>query len=86
MKLRFISDPSHGYLEIPIELINKYNIYNRISNFSFKTKQFAYLEEDCDAPLFFEAIKKNNHINNFEVITKYIDYSAPCRDFDRFQE
>lgn len=84
MQLRFIQDPSHGYLEIPMEIINKYNIYNKISRFSFKTEQFAYLEEDCDAPLFFKIIEENNHTNNFEIVEKHINHPAPCRNFDRF--
>lgn len=56
--LKFISTPSHGYLLVPYEVMNKYpKIKKEISDFSWITDSIWYLEEDVDAPLFMISAK-----------------------------
>jgi hypothetical protein len=52
------SDAYHGWLEVPVEEIEKLGIKNNISNFSYINNNLAYLEEDCDAVLFIKAYEK----------------------------
>ena len=56
----FHTDPAHGWLEVPIELLQELNISNKISEFSYinYTETSAYLEEDCDAPILLKAYKE----------------------------
>lgn len=53
----FISDPGHGWLKVPYKLLETLGIQNKISHYSYRTREDAYLEEDCDAPLFLDSAK-----------------------------
>lgn len=53
----FISDPGHGWLKVPIALLVQLNIVDKISGYSYQRDNYAYLEEDCDAPLLLNALK-----------------------------
>lgn len=57
MLFRFISDPGHGWLETDRAMIKRVGIENKISSYSYQKGFAVYLEEDCDAPLFIEALK-----------------------------
>ena len=48
--LRFIEDPGHGWLEVPVADLVKLGIENEITPYSYKSRdgKLAYLEEDCD--------------------------------------
>jgi hypothetical protein len=52
---RFITDPGHGWLEVPIAEIKALGIADKISAYSYRKGNMAYLEEDCDAGLFLNA-------------------------------
>ena len=54
----FISDPGHGWLKVPLFDLVESGVTKQISEFSYLTKEHAYLEEDCDAGTFIEALKK----------------------------
>lgn len=56
-KYRFIEDPGHGWLEVPIGELHALGIADQISTYSYfdRVKGFAYLEEDCDATTFIVA-------------------------------
>jgi len=55
----FYTDPGHGWGKVPIKLLINLGIADKISTFSYTRNGFAFLEEDCDLPLF---IKKLNTI------------------------
>lgn len=59
IQLTFITDPSHGWLEVPIQLIKQLNIQNNITNCSYMNNKNVYLEEDLDAPTFLFHAKSN---------------------------
>ena len=56
-RYRFITDPGHGWLEVPTNELQKLGIADQISTCSYISADglLAYLEEDCDAPIFFQA-------------------------------
>lgn len=76
--LEWVLDAGHGWLSVPLSLARK---VQGISTFSYAGGGRAYLEEDCDAALFFD---------HYEIdpssVTKVKHYSgdAPCRRFARF--
>ena len=54
-KYKFIADPGHGWLEVPIKELIELGIVEKISPYSYIKGEFAYLEEDCDATEFAKA-------------------------------
>jgi len=71
MQIIYHADPSHGWAEIPVSLIQELGISGQISPYSYVKGDKAYLEEDCDLGLFLRAYKATgmevsfteNHIN-----------------------
>lgn len=59
---RFINDPGHGWLEVPVSELAAYGVSSAVSRYSYVDRKsgYAYLEEDCDAPLFLEAFRARN--------------------------
>ena len=66
------SDPSHAWLKVHITMLDKLNLTNKISSFSYQHGADIFLEEDQDAPLFAKKyeevfgkkIAKINHHNS----------------------
>lgn len=54
----FISDPGHGWVKVPLTLLESLCISGEISDYSYMRGANAYLEEDCDASLFHQAFEK----------------------------
>ncbi len=54
--LTFINDPGHGWLRVPLTDIAALGIEAHITPYSYIEGNFAYLEEDLDAPRFLEAL------------------------------
>ena len=48
------SDCGHAWLEVDKDILKKLGISNKISRFSYENNGKAFLEEDCDAHIFFE--------------------------------
>lgn len=71
MKLRSYADPGHGWLAVPIAAYLKSGIVASRYSYVNRTRSTVYLEEDCDAGLFLDAMKaqgievlmKHNHTN-----------------------
>ena len=82
MKFRFICDPSHGWGEIPISLIKDLGLNNKISNYSYKKEDNAYLEEDCDLPMVLRELKK--HGIEFSFIEEHYNYDSWVRNLKKF--
>jgi len=53
----YYSDPGHGWIKVPISLLEGLGIAGKVSRYSYMRKGFGYLEEDCDASLFFNAYR-----------------------------
>lgn len=53
-KIKMWEDPGHGWLQVPMELINalKKEKALKVTGYSYKDKDFAYLEEDSDLTSF----------------------------------
>ena len=83
----FYQDPSHGWLKVPKIELETLGISDKISKFSYQYGKSAYLEEDCDLALFFNAkgwqgtrefwdsgIISNKHTNKRSIIRSYQPY------------
>jgi hypothetical protein len=63
------SDPSHSWVRVPRDVLNKLNISEFITSFSYQRGEHVYLEEDFDLSTFVDACKRNNK----EVKFRYFD-------------
>jgi hypothetical protein len=81
---KFYADPGHGWLAVKITELLELGIITQISNYSYMRGATAYLEEDCDASLFFNAYKDKyggdpkhtyTHTNNRSAIRNYDSYN-----------
>ena len=48
MKLNFYEDAGHGWLAVPLTLLDRLHLLDQISRYSYMRGRFAHLEEDCD--------------------------------------
>ena len=53
----FVTDPSHGWLKVPVAELKEMGLYDQISVYSYELNGMGYLEEDADMTLFIEAKK-----------------------------
>ncbi len=51
------SDPGHAWLAVKLSEIEMLGIKTDISSYSYIKGKTAYLEEDCDAPKFIQAMR-----------------------------
>ena len=82
MQLTMHSDPGHGWLEVPRGLLDTLGIAADISDYSYINGDKVYLEEDCDAARFAEAMKAAGQ--TFTVRGVHIDRDHWIRNLGRF--
>lgn len=80
--LRFVSDPGHGWLEVPMSTIRYLGIENKISGYSYRKGDTAYLEEDCDAPVFIDAYR--NRYGARPRFTEVFEENTPIRSYNGY--
>lgn len=80
----FHNDPGHGWLAVKMKEILELGIEKDISTYSYIKGNTVYLEEDCDAGLFFNAMKKKGFTVSYRSshkektsIRSYDYYTAP---------
>jgi hypothetical protein len=84
MRLNFYEDPGHGWLAVPLPLLDKLGIIDQISTYSYMRGMLAHLEEDCDYALFARAMNdagrfftvKHHHTDNRSRIRTYCHFNA----------
>lgn len=81
-KYLFISDPGHGWLVVDRQELKSFGVEKEISSCSYVRNTNAYLEEDCDAGVFLDALKKAGH--EVEFIEKH-EENTPIRNYRSFQ-
>ncbi len=82
LKLKFYSDPGHGWVAVKRELLENLGIAHRISVYSYQKGNTVYLEEDCDFSVLIEAFKQNRI--SFELDHKYTDNRSPIRSYENY--
>jgi hypothetical protein len=79
---RYVTDPGHGWLEVPRAELKRLGIEQLISPYSYQKGEFAYLEEDCDYTVF--EIEKQNRKEQFKVVRDYQEVT-PIRNYESFR-
>ena len=86
---RFISDPGHGWLEVPFKELEALGIQEIISGYSYlkdteHSGRLVYLEEDLDAGTFYRAMKASGkEITVREVFT---NHDSRVRNYNPYPE
>lgn len=83
LKLTFYEDPAHAWLEVSYTLLGRYGLTKLVSNYSYKSGNFAYLEEDCDAPMFLRAVEDAG--DNFIITDEYCNHDSPIRSYQPYR-
>jgi len=83
MKLRYIQDPAHGWLEVPRGLLQVLGIEHAITSYSYQHNDKVYLEEDLDMIKFIKAIKANSNIE-LDIQDVYQERTA-IRSYDQYE-
>ena len=82
IKLKFYSDPGHGWVAVKRKIVYDMDLAGKISQYSYQRGNTVYLEEDCDASLLVEALRERGiEIALEENIT---DKTSPIRSYERF--
>jgi hypothetical protein len=76
--ISFHSDPGHGWLKVPMKLLEELDIKEKITEYSYQSHGFAYLEEDCDLMVFLTALCPNDKESQ-----KFFFHQVPQRYSDR---
>jgi len=72
LTLTFHSDPGHGWLQVDRRMMETYGV--RPSCFSYVDGNSVFLEEDCDAALFIDALKERG----IEFNIRNVDHGSDC--------
>jgi hypothetical protein len=84
----FHVDPRGGWLQVRVEDVENLGISDRISLYSYRDGDDAYLEDDGDAGLFIEEYLRQTGMKRHEldvsIKSKTWNDDAPCRSFGRY--
>ncbi len=78
------NDSSHGWVEVPIDLLVTLGIKDKISTYSYTNANNAYLEEDCDMPIFIRAYEEANGCTP-KLIDNHEDRECFIRHFAKYE-
>ena len=82
MKITYFNDGGHGWYSVKRSKLESMGVLSKISSFSYQRGESVYLEEDCDAALFFNNLTEEEK-QSIKVIDSYYDRS-PVRNYERF--
>lgn len=84
MRLNFYEDPGHGWLAVPLPLLEQLQLLDSISTYSYMRGMLAHLEEDDDYARFALAMRaagrvfsiREHHTDNQSRIRNYCPFNA----------
>lgn len=79
-------DAGHSWLEVPFDLLYEWGIVDDISTYSYMNDNMAYLEEDCDMPIFLKAYREHTgHSLSRENVNMIEDDRSPVRNYSHYK-
>ena len=81
ISIKVISNPGHAWASVPITLLEKLDILDKITPYSYLSGKRAYLEEDCDLSTLIKTLKEKNI--NFELKSQHSE-TTPIPTFPSF--
>ena len=77
------TDPGHGWIKVPIALLVSLGIADKITTFSYRKNEYAYLEEDLDAATFIEAYRQK--YGQPKYVGKHTNRSSKIRSYPYYR-
>ena len=77
------TDPSHGWAKVPVSLLDTLGIADKITQFSYRRGEYAYLEEDQDMCTFVTAYRMK-YGTRPQWVSKYANKSSKIRSYNAF--
>lgn len=81
MKIKYYTDPGHGWIAVKRKLLVKWGVDNAISPCSYQKGDTVYLEEDRDAVILIERLR---HSEVIEYVHKHTDERSPIRSYEPY--
>ena len=81
MKLSYIQDPGHGWLEVPAKMLAELGIELKITSYSYRKGTMVYLEEDLDMHTFMQACYADKILVELDEV--YQEHT-PIRGYDQY--
>lgn len=82
MKIKYYSDPGHGWGAVKRKVLVEYGLMDQISPYSYQKGGTVYLEEDCDLPKLLTALSAKGIW--IEHIQKHTEGRSPIRSYPSF--
>jgi hypothetical protein len=82
LKIKFYSDPGHGWAAVKRKLLDELAITDKITYFSYQRGATVYLEEDCDLSTLITAVKARG--DTIEFVEKSSNKYSSIRSYDHF--
>lgn len=82
MKVIYHNDGGHGWYAVKRRKLESMGLLDKVSGFSYERGQTIYLEEDCDASLFFNALSEDEK-QQIKIVDSY-RHVSPIRSYYRF--
>ena len=79
--MTFHTDPGHGWLAVTMESLEAFGIADKISTYSYRNGDIAYLEEDCDAGLYINKMEGKGMDFKFNEVHKE---NTPIRNYPSY--
>ena len=79
--IKHYSDPSHGWFGVKRQVLVNFGLMDKVSKYSYQRGQTVYLEEDCDATLYLDALRERGI--QFSIVEKHTNKSHPIRSYER---
>lgn len=79
----YYTDPGHGWFAVKRAELTQLGIIGQVSHYSYQRGRTVYLEEDCDASLYFAAHKAAGTVPAY--IEKHTDKRHPIRSYSTFK-
>ncbi len=78
----FHSDPGHGWLAVKLSELERLELMDKITSYSYQSGEMAYLEEDCDMSTYFQKLEENG-VTEYKFFEIYQE-ETPIRNFQCF--
>jgi len=82
--INYYTDPGHGWFAVKRTELALLGILGEVSSYSYQRGQTVYLEEDCDASLYFAAYQRV-HGTHPAYVEKNTNKTSPIRSYPTFK-
>ncbi len=83
LKLNYFTDPGHGWVSVKLQTLIDLGIADKISYYSYMRGSSAYLEEDCDLGLLYQACDSRGL--KIDLTTKHTNKRSPIRSYATYK-